>query len=102
MPTRHFRLTETLRRQRAVLAVVVLLLGFQLVGGSLHASAHEPAGECQVCVVLDRADTALTPFVGSAVDTTTGIFRDSCDYALPALSAARAYAIRAPPVSRRS
>ena len=102
MPTRHLQLTEKPRRRRAVLAVSLLLLGFQLVGGSLHASAHEPAGDCQVCLALDRADTALTPFVGSAVDTSTDVFRATCDYPLPALSAPRAYSIRAPPASRRT
>ena len=102
MLPRHLMLTETLRRQRAVMAVALLLLGFQIVGGSLHTSAHEPAGDCQVCLALDRADTALTPFVGSTVDTTTDVLRATPNYLPPVLSASRACAIRAPPVSRRS
>ncbi len=102
MSDRYPLLTEAPRRKRAVLAVAVLLLGLQLVGGSLHASAHEPVGDCQVCLALDRADTALIPFVGSTVGPEVDVFRANYDYPIPVLSAPRAYAIRAPPASRRS
>ncbi|UCC13548.1 MAG: hypothetical protein JSW21_09160 [Gammaproteobacteria bacterium] len=100
--SRHRMLTESPRRRRAVLAVAFMLLGFQLVGGSLHASAHEPTSDCQVCVALDRLDPALIPFVGSDVGSAADVVEATYDYPLLALSASRAYAIRAPPASRRS
>lgn len=102
MLIRNLKLIETHRRRRAVLAVAFLLLGFQVVGGSLHASAHDLAGDCQICLSHDRLDTAVMPFVGSVAGPAADVSRAQFDYSLPGLTAPRAYAIRAPPASRRS
>ncbi len=104
MSDRPYSLHRLRRRRGAVLAVALWLLGFQLVGGNLHAagSAHDPAGDCQVCMALDRLDpvvTALPPATASP-----GRDRPIAAPVLPTIAAvhARPYAIRAPPSARRS
>jgi hypothetical protein len=104
MPDRPYSLNRLRRRRGAVVAVALLLLGFQLVGGNLHAAGagHDPASECQLCLALDRLDPAIvTP--EPAASTVT----PDRPIAAPASPAAittvpRPYAIRAPPTARRS
>jgi hypothetical protein len=101
MSIRHAKLIEKPQRRLAVLAVAFLLLGFQLVGGSLHASAHDSAGDCQICLSFDRLDTAATPFIALDAGPAAEVLRPQFDQPLLVLTAPRGYAIRAPPASRR-
>ena len=49
---------QALCRRGPVLTGVLLLLGLQLVGGSLHAATagHGPAADCPLCLAQDRLD----------------------------------------------
>ena len=45
-----------------MLALLLLFVGVQLVGTGLHAATGHDVGEdCQICVGLDRLDTADAP-----------------------------------------
>lgn len=49
-------------RRTHVLALLLLLVGFQVIGTGLHAATvHDVGEDCQICVGLDRLDTADTP-----------------------------------------
>jgi hypothetical protein len=47
---------------RTALLLAFLLIAWQVIGTGLHAATPHDSGEkCQICVVLDRMDTAETP-----------------------------------------
>jgi hypothetical protein len=91
------------RLRRAVLAVVVALLGFQLVGGSLHAAGagHDPATECQFCLALDRLDPAVAPLIATPVCVRADVAAATDERTSIPSSSFRLYAVRAPPATRR-
>ena len=60
--TRHPHPAAIDRFCRPALALAFLLIAWQVIGTSLHASTPHDTGEkCQICVVLDRLDAAETP-----------------------------------------
>ena len=47
---------------RTALVLAFLLIAWQVIGTGLHAATPHDSGEkCQICVVIDRLDTAETP-----------------------------------------
>ena len=50
------------RFRRTALVLAFLLIAWQGIGTGLHAATPHDSGEkCQICVVIDRLDTAETP-----------------------------------------
>ena len=86
------------------MAVVLLALGFQLIGGSLHAASasHDPASDCQICIVLDRLDPAVTALDGAPVCSRADTIVTASERPSIPSQAFRAYTVRAPPAIRRS
>ena len=90
-------------RRTPVLALLLLLVGFQVIGNGLHAATDHDVGEdCQICVGLDRLDTADTPeaLPGLAARGET----TPLPQPMPALIAPASFdrPIRAPPASRHA
>ena len=103
MGSRQFTQPTSPRLQRAVLAVAFVLLGFQLIGGSLHAAgaSHESATECQFCLALDRLDPAVAPVTGAPVCFRADVATPAPERASIPSQSFRPYAVRAPPAIRR-
>ena len=92
-----------LRLRRAVLAVAFVLLGFQLIGGSLHAAGttHDPTAECQFCLALDRLDPPLASIIDAPICVREDVAVAITERTLISSQDSRPYAVRAPPAIRR-
>lgn len=103
MGDRFLKLAATRRRGRAVVAVVLLALGFQSIGGSLHAAGtgHDPATDCQLCLALDRVDPAVAPAVATPVSVRADVAAAADEPTSLPSRGYRLYAVRAPPSTRR-